>query len=228
MRLGLLDHLALERAHIVGQPLGEVGERVADFEHMQEHCDIVGRPRRADLDGEPALRLVVGADRGKGLPHAQDGALVQRADQLIGLGLVGGEKCAIDILAQRLGFGRDQIAADPAPDRLERKPRDAPDPLVVGGSVDQERLERHEEQARRVADARHALRLGADGAPQFLQHQLAAGHVVAAQLGALELCDQHCPRFRLEIPEIFPQPFDGLPVARHHTRLWRATPLMFY
>ena len=188
---------------------------------MQERGDVVGRPRRADLNGEPALRLLVGADGSKGFPHAQDGALVQRAHQLIGLGLVVGEQSPIDIVGQRLGFGRHQIAADPTPDRLERKPRDAPDALVVGGSVDQERLERHEEQARRVADARHALRLDANGTPQLLQHQLAAGHVVAAQLGALELCDQQCPRFRLEIPEIFPQPFDGLPVvARHRTRLF--------
>ena len=146
---------------------------------------------------------------------------MQRADQLIGLGLIVGEQRAIDVLGQRLGFGRHQIAADPAPDRLERQPRDAADALVVGGRVDQERLERHEEQARRVADARHALRLDADGAPQFLQHQFAAGHVVAAQLGALELCDQQRPRFRLEVAEIFPQPVDGLPVARHRTRLSR-------
>ena len=221
MHLGLLDHLALEGAHIVRQPLGQVGECVADFEHMQERCDVVGRPRRADLNGKPALRLLIGADRGKSFPHAQDGALVQRADQLIGLGLIVGEQGAIDVLGQRLGLGRNQVAADPAPDRLERKPRDAPDALVVGGSVDQERLERHEEQARRVADARHALRLGADGAPQLVEHQFAAGHIVAAQLGALELCNQHRPRFRLEVPEIFPQPFDGLPVARHRTRLSR-------
>ncbi len=93
MHLGLLDHLALEGAHVVvRQPLGQVGKHVADFEHMQERRDVVGRPRRADLNGEPALRLLVGADRGKGLPHAQDGALVQRADQLIGLGLVVGEQ----------------------------------------------------------------------------------------------------------------------------------------
>ncbi len=220
MHLGLLDHLALEDAHVVvRQPLGQVGEHVADFKHMQERCDVVGRPRRADLNGEPALRLLVGADGCKSFPHAQDGALVQRADQLIGLGLIVGEQGAIDVLGQRLGLGRNQIAADPAPDRLERKPRDATNTLVVGGSVDQEWLERHEEQVRRVADARHALRLGADGAPQFVEHQLAASHIVAAQLGALELCNQHRPRFRLEVSEIFPQPFDGLPVARHRTRL---------
>ncbi len=219
MHLGLLDHLALEDAHIVRQPLGQVGERIANFEYMQERRDVVGRPRRADLDGEPALRLLVGADRGQGFPHAQDGALVQRTDLLIGPGLVVGEKCAIDVLGQSLGFGRNEVAADPAPDRLERKPRDAADALMVGGRVDQEWLERHEEQARRVADAWHALRLGTDGAPQLVEHQFAAGHVVAAQLGAFELCDQHSACFRLEVPEIFPQPFDGLPVARHRTRL---------
>ena len=113
---------------------------------------------------------------------------MQRADQLIGFGLVAGQQRAIDVVAQRLGFGRHQIAADPLPDRLERDPRDAADALVVGGAVEQKRLERREKQARRIADARHRLRLGADGAPQFVEHEFVAGIVVAAQQAALELC----------------------------------------
>src|SRR4029077_2255822 len=43
---------------------------------------------------------------------------------------------------------------------------------------------------------------------------------VVGEWGAGCVWNQECPRFRLEIPEIFPQPFDGLPVARHRTRLF--------
>jgi len=165
------------------------------------------------------LRPFVGADAGKRIVHAHDRAIMERAGQLIGPGPVVGEQRVVDVLAQRLDFGPHQIAADPGPDRLERSPRDAADPPVVGRSVDQERLERLEEQARRIADARRLLRLGPDRAPQLLQHQLATGHVVAAQLGALELRDQHGAGFQLKTPEIFPQPFDGLPVARPQNML---------
>jgi len=67
----------------------------------------------------------------------------------------------------------------------------------------------------RIADARHRLGLGADGAPQFLQHEVVAGIFVAAQQSALEFLNEHRVRLRLETPEIFPQPFYGLPAAYH-------------
>ena len=127
-----------------------------------------------------------------------------------------------------LALGRHQVAADPLQIGSSETRAMRADALVVGRRVDQKRLERREEQPRRVADARHLLGLGADGAPQFGEHEVAAGHVVAAQQAALELRDQHRPRLRLEVPEIFPQPFDGLPVARHRLPPVWATTLMFY
>ncbi|MGA9010742.1 MAG: hypothetical protein WB495_28600 [Xanthobacteraceae bacterium] len=86
---------------------------------------------------------------------------------------------------------------------------------MVGAAVDQKRLERREEHARRVADARHLLGVGPDGAAEFLQDQIIAGALLATQQIALELLDEHRPRLRRERPEILPQPFDGLSIARH-------------
>src|SRR5208282_2206948 len=124
----------------------------------------------------------------------------------------------------RFGFGGNKIASDPGPDRFERYARDAADPPVIGAGVDQKRLERSEEQARRITDTRHRLGVGADRTSQFLQHKFvagAAGAVVAAQQIALKLLDKHRSRRRLKRPEIFPQLLDGLTIARH-----RRTPVV--
>ena len=74
--------------------------------------------------------------------------------------------------------------------------------LAIGGIVDEERLERREEHAGCVADARDRLLGGTDRAPQFLQHEIVAGNLLAPQQTALKLCDKHRPCLRLEGPEI--------------------------
>ncbi len=86
---------------------------------------------------------------------------------------------------------------------------------MFGASIDQERLERGEKQPRRVADPRYRLGIGADGTAQFLEHYFVAGALSAPQQAALKLLDKHRTRRRLERPEIFPQSFDGLTIARH-------------
>ena len=106
---------------------------------------------------------------------------MQCARQLLGLDAIIVEQGAIDILAQRLGLGRNQIAPDPFPDRFERHARNPPGALVIGGIVDEERLDRREEQPGGVADARHRLACDANGAAQFLQDEVAAGRLFAAQ-----------------------------------------------
>jgi hypothetical protein len=84
--------------------------------------------------------------------------------------------------------------------------------------VNEERLERREEQAGGVTDARDGLSGGADSAAQFLQHKFVAGGFVATQHAALELSHEHRPRLRLERAQIVPQAFDRLAVAGHcHT-----------
>ena len=127
---------------------------------------------------------------------------MQGADQLIGLGPVAGEQSTVDVVTQRLCLGGYEVSADPVPDRLKRYACYAPDALVVGPSVDQERFKRREEQSRRVSNAGGGLGLGTDGAAQFLKHQFIPAALVAAQEAALELLDKQRPRLRPQLPEI--------------------------
>ncbi|MFZ0774927.1 MAG: hypothetical protein WAM74_00370, partial [Xanthobacteraceae bacterium] len=207
--------VAIENADVIGQPPGKIGKHVAQRQQTDHRGEIFHRPRRANLNGKPPSRPFVGTDSGDHILHPQDSALVQHANRLFGLSPIVGEQGAVDILAQCFGFGRHEIATDPGPDRFERDARDTADALMFGASIDQELLERGEKQPRRVADPRYRLGIGADGAAQFLQHYFVAGTLSAAQQAALKLLDKHRTRRRLERPEIFPQLFDGLTIARH-------------
>ena len=173
--------IALERAHMVRQPPRQVAKHVADREHAGDGGEVVERARRADLNGKAPTRFLITVDRDDRFPAALDGAILQGAGQLFRLDLVVGEQGTVDVLAQRLGFGRHQIATDPLPDRIERHARETSDAFVIGGIVGEERLERREKQASRVADARHLLPGTTDRAAQFLQHQIVGGDLLAAQ-----------------------------------------------
>jgi hypothetical protein len=176
---------------------------------------ILDGARRADLNREPAARLLIAADFSNGVSDAPDRAVVQRAHELISAVAVVRQQCAIDILAKRLHLGGNEIAANPAPDRLERDAGNASDTSVVGPAIDQERFERHKEHSRGIADAGNLLGIGTDGAAQFLEDQVIAVVRIAAQKVALEFLDEQRPGLRRKRPKIFPQPFDGLPIARH-------------
>ena len=159
-----------------GSRLARSAKHVADFENVQQRRDVFDRARRADLDGEPPARLArlcrrqracrayaTWRDHGAREPPvrpwlcrpASNARLMSSPNALASAG----------------------IRSRPihCPDRIKRDPRDAPDTLMVGGTIEQERFERHEEHAGRIADTRHPLRLGADRAAQFLQHELVAG-----------------------------------------------------
>ena len=96
---------------------------------------------------------------------------------------------------------------------------------MMGGVVDQERLDRREKSraASPMRGTGSALRCGR--AAQFLKDKLAAGRLMAAQDTAFKLGDKHGASLRLERPQIIAQPFDGLPVARHagHHLRWKAS-----
>jgi hypothetical protein len=79
------------------------------------------------------------------------------ARQLLGLDPIIVQQGAVDVLAQRFGLGGHQIATHPVPDRLERHARDASEALVIGAIVNEERLDRCEEQPGGIADTWHWL-----------------------------------------------------------------------
>ena len=87
------------------------------------------------------------------------------------------------------------------------------------GIVDQYRFQRLKEQTRQGAGTFRTDSVACI-APQFLQHQFRARHVVAAQQAAFKLGHQQRARFRAEVPEIFPQTLDEKPVGHtHHSPL---------
>src|SRR5271155_5154413 len=79
-----------------------------------------GAPWRADLYGQTPARFFIATDRGHGFLDVQERAIVQGADQLLGLDPVGVEQGSVDVLTQPFGLGGHQIATYPAPDRLKR------------------------------------------------------------------------------------------------------------
>ena len=145
----------------------------------------------------------------------------ESAGALLGLDAIIRQQGAIDIIAQRLGLGRNQVAPNPFPDRLKRHPRQPSGALVIGSIVDKKRLDRRKEQASGIVHARLRLAFGADGAPQLLQDELVAGRFLAARDAAFKLGDEHGARLGLQGPQIIAQPFDGLSAAHagHHRRL---------
>ncbi len=197
-RLDLIDRLAVENAQMNRQPPSKVAEHVAQHEEAQQCADILQCAGRTHLHDKPPPHFLVGARCLNGFLHPLNRALVQGAHEEVGLDPVIGNQRAVDVLRQRFGFRGHQVAADPFPDRLKRHARQSTDPFVVGGIVNQERLDRSEKQACGVADARHRLSGGTDDTAQFLQHELVAGDLVAAQHGALKLGHEHRPRLRLE------------------------------
>jgi hypothetical protein len=92
---------------------------------------------------------------------------------------------------------------------------------MVGGIVDEKRLERRKEHAGGSAHADVLLLLDATGAAQLLQDEFVAGRFFAAKDAAFELGDEHGARLGLQRPQIIAQPFDGLSAAHagHHPHL---------
>ena len=127
---------------MVRQPPSHFAQRVAIGENAGQRCQVLERARRADLHGEPPARLVVTGNRRHGFADAKERAIVQCARALFGLDTVLRQRGAIDILAERLGLGRDQIASDPFLDRFKRHARKPPRALVIRRIVDEERLDR--------------------------------------------------------------------------------------
>ena len=88
--------------------------------------------------------------------------------------------------------------------------------LVIGDVIDDERLDRIEEQPRMVADPLRRRAALVHAAPQFGEDELGTGHVLAAQHGSFELCDQQSACAGRQLPEKL-SPADPFRPCRHHT-----------
>jgi len=87
--------------------------------------------------------------------------------------------------------------------------------FVVAAIVDKKWFKWFEEQLSGFIEARTAVSLLAHDAPQFLQDQISASDVFAAQHAALEFADQQRTRSRRKLAQKFPQSFDGRFDTRH-------------
>ncbi len=170
-------------------------------------CTSSKRARGAELDGQAAALLVVGA-----FQHLRDAghrAVLENPGLMLGLVGVAGHERLLDLLGIGLRVFGHQRIADPKPQRLERRARDPAAMLVIGAIVDQERLDRLEEQPRRIAEARGLGLAFAQASPQLGQNHFGPGRARAVQQPALELGNQQRPRSGLQLPEIGSQLFGG-------------------
>ena len=197
------------------EAVGDQRQQVPRLEHVAHLAHILERLGGADLAGEPTACLVVGLGSGEHVTDAVGHAVLEVAGDPLASGRAIREQGAADVLGEGLRLLRQKIAPDPGPDRFERDPRDATLMFVRSRIVDQERLDWLEEQAGGIADARRRHARLAHGPAHLLQHEIAAGDVLAAQQCAFELRDQQGARSRRKLPEILPQSFAGLPTLGH-------------
>src|SRR5690242_17862969 len=87
--------------------------------------------------------------------------------------------------------------------------------MMIATIIDDERLERLEQQLRGILDADRAIPLLTHDATQLLEHKVGAGSVFAAQDAAFKLADQQRTRSWRKFAQKSPQPLDGRFAARH-------------
>ena len=189
--------------------IAELSERIARLQNSHKIGQIVEHPRDTELAGKPPAHLVVRRRVGERLADPYDREVLKvRGEPRALRREVQGQRVA-DVVREGFRFSRNEIAAKPGPDRLERSARDAALLLFRRRLIDQERLDRGEEQPLRTADTKGMLAGVAHGAAHLPQHEIAARNLLATQQRAFELCDQQSASRRRKLPEIFPQTLDG-------------------
>ena len=206
--LQVVEHAAAEIADMARQTGRDQIERIARGDDDLHIPDGGERIRHGDQVRHLPPQLLVrlrGIERGA---HPRGGERLERMHQRVRRVGLAARKRAGHVIAIGLGFGRHEIARDPRPDRIERRARDAARRLAVGLRVGEERFERLEECARRRADAWRIRVLAgvAHRGAHLLQQHVAAGDLVAAQHGALELRHEQCSCPGRKLSQELPQP----------------------
>ena len=173
-RLDAVELVTAEVANLPRQPACEQREGGSAGQDGQKVLNIFQRVRRTDLTRQPTAYPVIRLHRLKhrtGVPDRQ--VLKGLGEELAGVRIASGKRTA-DIGAIILRFGRQEIAADPGPERSERRARDAALQFAGGIDIDEEGLDRPEEVACRSVTPRRVVAGLTQHAAQFLQHDLAA------------------------------------------------------
>src|ERR1700716_4083303 len=107
------------------QPIADEREGVSRFEDFLEIAHILQGLDRAELAGESPARFFVIARRGKRTMDVVGHPILEAADQaLAGGGVIGDERRA-DLVGKNRRVRWKEIAANPGPDRLDRRARNA-------------------------------------------------------------------------------------------------------
>ena len=208
-RLHVVELIVGEVADLRRQARGEHRERVARAQDAHDLAQIVERTRRADLGDQPLARLAVPFDGVEGLAHALRRLVLKGAREA--LGGRGGRWSAStprDLLGIGLGLARHQVAADPLPDRLEHRARNAAAMDVIGRSSTRNGSSGVKNRRARRADPLELL-AGASLVIGIAQRRAAAPRARFATGNRAPLssprsssAEQQSPRLRCQLPQI--------------------------
>ena len=186
---------------VAGKLRAEHRQSIARIEDAAQGHDVFKRSRRRELNGQSAALPLVFAETfpspsGFGAP-CDPGS----ARQVLDPAGIAGEQALLHLLRIVPRLLDHQGAADPGPQRFQRPARDTAAMLVVGCIVNQERLDRLEEQPRRVGEPQRLAVAVPEAAPQLGQDHLGPGRIVAAQRGLFEFGNELRSRAGLHVPE---------------------------
>ena len=220
-RRDLADHRIIELVDFCRQRVVELRQRLTRAQHAHHLGEVViGR-----------MRGRVGCELGAGLPDAFGRAErifeifydlgLERGGCLAKVFLLVGGGQLVDLLDIVAGHRRQQVAADPFPDRRQRAARDPAGIFVLGRAVDEHRLQRRKKIPCGIAGATLTGSVRAEFGAQPGLDVGGARHLDAAQLQPFELGEEAIARQRRQSLQKFPNPVD----LHHHAQcpqfFWR-------
>ncbi len=208
--------LARKGFNMFRQLCGDGGERPADRQHGGDLAQIGHRTRLAHVAGQPVAEATPGLLGSERIADARQGKRVERLGMCGGRRVVACAECTIDGVRVGFRFLRQQLAADPDPDRAERSARDPPAHHGGRRVVDDEGRDRIEEPARRAADALRPDRRVADDLPQLGEDEVGVGHMLAGQDGAFHIRQELGLPVGAETEQVLAQMFAS--ASRHQHR----------
>jgi hypothetical protein len=213
--------LAKDR-EVRGKPCGRRLQRVAHPENAQHLLQIIERTRWPTVGNQTIAQRVSSRHHRVRLPDQLEDSVLEIAHQLQRSRHVAGQHRALGLFRIGGRLARHHVATQPRPDRRQGRACDAAAPQPERHVIDQERLHRNEEEARRARGARRIVLGTAHDPPQLVQHLVGAQHLFAVKPPAVELDQQVGPLIGRQRMEVLDNTIDGQFEADHWAR---STPL---
>jgi hypothetical protein len=206
-RLHFGDSRVIELLDCGRQRLIEFHQRIACPERALHLDEIIVYHRRSRIHRELGAGLVGALRRVQRALEIFDDLGLEYGGFLAGfLLIIGGDQLIylFDVVARH---GRQQVAADPIPDRSQRAAQDPAGIGVHGCAVDQQRLQRREEIPRRGAGSILTGAVLAEFCTQFAQDFRRSRHFVVARFQPFELGQKIVSCHRRQPLQELPNPF---------------------